>query len=79
MYAITTVSLNEGERLVGVKSCGDGKQMAWHLNLQWIIASDFSKLLILKLFVHRETIHPQKNFSKIPYGVMREVIKFVRY
>ncbi len=61
--------------------------MAIHYDFALVVAQDFSKVTMLKLFKHRSkvwkviktktrTLTEGRSFGKVPEGVFREVIKY---
>jgi hypothetical protein len=76
---INVITLDLDERLIGIKSCGDGWNMALHYNLQWIISRDPVRFNFVKLFMNRKENNSVRSVFKLPEGVIREVIKYVRY
>ena len=72
--------LTEHERIIGIKSVG-GSDYATHYNFEFLIADDLPKILLLKLHVNRKTVvnNQSRKIGNVPYGVFREIIKYIRY
>ena len=79
IWPVTSLTLKSYEKLIGVRSSGDELNYSYHFNLQWIVHRVPTKFTLLVLYLNRKEIHEDRQIFHIPTGVMREVIKYVRY
>ncbi len=70
--------LNQGERIIGIKSSGRGFNKALHFNFELVIGNDLTKFCLMKLFALRNSTVNSK-LMNLPHGVFREIIKYIRY
>ena len=83
-FVITEFALQEGERILGVRSRGKGERRAFHFYFSLVVGrggkDTWSKLELLKFFCCRcKLIALKKTQGKLPEGVFREVAKYLRY
>ncbi len=76
--SIIEFALKIDERIVGIRSSGGGDKRALHYDFQLIIGLEPTKFVLLKNLVNKKLIISHV-LGKIPNGVFREVIKYVRY
>ena len=72
--------LRENQRIVGFKSYSDHKRRAFHKGLQFVLMTPVTKTVLLKLLANKTKVSTTyRGIGKLPEGVFREVIRFVRY
>ncbi len=74
------LNLHDNLRIVGFKSDSGLSSNASHFDLQFILMAPVTKKVLLKLLVDKSKVsYSGRGVGKLPEGVFREVIRFVRY
>ena len=79
-YLIKEFKLQNNQRIVGFKSVSNKSLNEIHFDLQFILMVPATKLVLLKLLSNKTKVSTtDRGIGKLPEGVLREVIRFVRY
>ncbi len=77
---IKKFNLHENQRIVGLKSNLAIFGRALHFGLQFVLMAPTTKKVLLKLLVNKSKVScTGRGLGKLPEGVFREVIRFVRF
>ncbi len=79
-YLIKEFKLREDQRIVGFKSISGYFGHALHEDFQFVLMAPITKTVLLKLLANKSQVsYSGRGLGKLPHGVFREVIRFVRY
>jgi hypothetical protein len=77
---IKEFNLQEDQRIVGFKSYSGEFKSAFHGDFQFVLMAPMTKTVLLKLLANKTKVSTtDRGLGKLPEGVFREVIRFVRY
>jgi hypothetical protein len=79
-YQIKEFKLQNNQRIVGFKSVSDESINDLHGGLSFVLMAPVTKTVLLKLLANKKKVScTSRALGKLPKGVLREVIRFVRY
>ncbi len=79
-YLIKEFKLQNNQRIVGFKSNSDESRDDEHYDLQFVLMAPMTKTVLLKLLSNKTKLSTtDRGIGKLSEGVLREVIRFVRY
>ena len=79
-YLIKEFKLQNNQRIVGFKSVSDESINDLHGGFSFVLMAPVTKTVLLKLLANKTKVSTNdRGFGKLPEGVLREVIRFVRY
>ncbi len=77
---IKEFNLHKNQRIVGFKCDSGFNYLAQHVSFKFFLMAPITKLVLLKLLANKTKVSTTDlGIGKLPEGVLREVIRFVRY
>ncbi len=79
-HRVKQFNLHEGQRIVGFKCASDHRGGAVPGDLQFDLMAPITKIVLLKLLANKSLVsRTDRGLGKLPMGVWKEVIRFVRF